>query len=131
MGQSQPFTQPRKEMAEKPIALVVEDDALQRESIVTLLEESEMDVISCESGEAAALVLDHVGGCVTALLTDVNLAGRMDGIELAQIAHERYPALRIIVLSANPRVSRLPDGTQFIAKPWKPLELLREARAWH
>ena len=130
MGQSQPFSQPRNEMAEKPIALVVEDDALQRESIVTLLEESEMDVISCESGEAAALVLDHVGGCVSTLLTDINLAGTMNGIELAQIAHQRYPALRIIVISANPRVSRLPDGTQFIAKPWQPLELLREARVW-
>jgi CheY-like chemotaxis protein len=124
MGQSQPC----KRIAEKPIALVVEDDAFQRESIVTLLEESEMDVISCESGEAAALVLDHVGGCVSTLLTDVNLAGTMNGIELAQIAHERYPELRIIVISANPRVSRLPDGTQFIAKPWQPLELLREAR---
>jgi CheY-like chemotaxis protein len=122
MGQSQPY---------KQIALVVEDDALQRETIVTLLKESEMDVIQCESGEAAALVLDHVGGCVTALLTDVNLAGTMDGIELAQIAHERFPELRIVVISANPRVSRLPDGTQFIAKPWKPLELLREAQAWN
>lgn len=120
MGQSQPA---------KQIALVVEDDALQRESIVTLLEESEMDVIACESGTAASLVLDHVGCNVTTLLTDINLAGTMDGIELAQIAHERFPALRIIVISANPRVSRLPDGTQFIAKPWKPLELLRGAHA--
>ena len=115
---------------DKPIALVVEDDALQRETIVTLLEESEMDVIQCESAEAASLVLEHVGGCVTTLLTDVNLAGTMNGIDLAQIAHERFPALRIIVISANPRVSRLPDGTQFIAKPWKPLELLRQTQAW-
>ena len=122
MTQSQPY---------KQIALVVEDDALQRESIVTLLEQSEMDVISCESGEAAALVLDHVGGCLTTLLTDVNLAGAMDGIELAQIAHDRFPELRIVVISANPRVSRLPDGTQFIAKPWEPLELLRQAHATH
>lgn len=122
MAQSQPY---------KQIALVVEDDALQRECIVTLLTESEMDVIQCESGEAAALVLDHVGGCLTTLLTDVNLAGAMDGIELAQIAHDRFPGLRIVVISANPRVSRLPDGTQFIAKPWSPLELLREAHAMH
>ena len=113
----------------KQIALVVEDDALQRETIVTLLEGSEMDVIQCESGEAAELVLEHVGGCLTTLLTDVNLAGTMDGIELAQIAHERFPLLRIIVMSANPRVSRLPDGTQFIAKPWSPLELLQQAHA--
>ena len=121
MGQAHPY---------KKIALVVEDDPFQREAIVTLLEETEMDVIQCESGEGAELVLEHVGGCLTTLLTDVNLAGAMDGIELAEIAHERFPTLRIIVMSANPRVSRLPDGTQFIAKPWSPLELLREAHPW-
>lgn len=121
MAQTQPY---------KRVALVVEDDALQRASIVTLLEESEMDVIQCESGEAAELVLQHVGGCLSTLLTDVNLAGTMDGIELAQIARERFPQLRIVVISANPRVSRLPDGTQFIAKPWSPLELLRESHPW-
>src|ERR1700761_2670882 len=121
MGQSQPY---------KQVALVVEDDPLQRATMVTLLEESEMDVIQCESAEAAELVLEHVGGCLTTLLTDVSLAGSMDGIELAQIAHDRFPDLRIIVISASPRVSRLPDGTQFIAKPWRPLELLREARPW-
>src|SRR6185437_15571786 len=97
MGQAQPF---------KKIALVVEDDALQRETIVTLLEESEMDVIQCESGEAAALVLDHVGGCVTALLTDVNLAGAMDGVELAQIARERFPRCT----SSCSRAIRAPAG---------------------
>jgi two-component system, cell cycle response regulator CpdR len=123
MGQQ---TQPYKRLA-----LVVEDDPVQRETIVTLLQESDMDVIQCESGEAAEMVLEHVGGCLTTLLTDVNLAGSMDGIELAQIAHDRYPELRIVVISANPRVSRLPDGTQFIAKPWSPLELLRQTHATH
>ena len=121
MGQAHPH---------KKIALVVEDDPFQREAIVTLLEESEMDVIQCESGEAAELVLEHVGRCLTTLLTDVHLAGTMDGIELAEIAHERFPALRIVVMSANPRISRLPHGTQVIAKPWRPLELLREAHPW-
>jgi CheY-like chemotaxis protein len=122
-------TQSGQAQSYKRIALVVEDDAFQRETIVTLLEESEMDVIQCESGEAAELVLEHVGGCLATLLTDVDLAGTMDGIELAQIAHERFPQLRIIVMSANPRVSRLPDGTQFISKPWSPLELLQRAHA--
>jgi two-component system, cell cycle response regulator CpdR len=121
MGQVQP---------ERRIALVVEDDALQRQSIAMLLQECEMDVIQCESGEAAELVLEHVGGCLATLLTDVKLAGTMDGIELAQIARQRFPELRIVVTSATPRVSRLPDGTQFIAKPWRPLELLREAHPW-
>jgi CheY-like chemotaxis protein len=118
MGQSQP---------DKRIALVVEDDPFQRETIVTLLEESEMQVIECESAEAAEIVLEHVGADLTTLLTDVNLAGSMDGVELAHIAHQRFPELRIVIMSANPRVRRLPDGSAFIAKPWRPLELLREA----
>ena len=78
------------------------------------------------------MVLEHVGGCLITLLTDVSLAGSMDGIELAQIAHERFPTLRIVVISATPRISRLPDGTSFIAKPWSPLELLRQTQmTWH
>jgi DNA-binding response OmpR family regulator len=39
----------------KRVALVVEEDARQRASIATLLEESEVQVIQCESGEAAEL----------------------------------------------------------------------------
>jgi|SRR3984957_1343473 two-component system cell cycle response regulator CpdR len=117
MGQAQ---------SHRHVALVVEDDALQRASIAALLEENEMHVIQCESGEAAELVLEHVGGCLSTLIADVNLAGRMDGVELAHLAKERFPGLRIVIMSANPRVSRLPDGTQFLAKPWSPLDLLRE-----
>ena len=49
MGSATPF---------KPIALVVEDDAIQREDVATLLEESEMGVIQCASAEAALGVLE-------------------------------------------------------------------------
>jgi hypothetical protein len=46
----------------RPIALVVEDDFLQRSSIALLLEDREMDVFQCESAEAAELVLQKAGG---------------------------------------------------------------------
>ena len=54
MGQSTPF---------KPIALVVEDDELQRELVVMLLEESEMGVIQCDSAESALQVIEKLGCC--------------------------------------------------------------------
>ena len=118
MGQAHPY---------KKIALVVEDDPFQREAIVTLLEETEMDVIQCESGEAAELVLEHVGGCLTTLLTDVNLAGAMDGVELAFIAKHDHPDLDVVVTSGRPLAGALPDGAKFWSKPWAPLDILREA----
>ena len=61
-------------------ALIVEDDPLQRDMICLLLEESEVDVIECESAEAAELVLERAGGNLVMMLTDVQLAGNMDGV---------------------------------------------------
>ena len=107
-------------------ALVVECDASKRETVTTLLAESDFDVISCESGEAATLLLQD-NGAISFLLTEVQLGGGMDGIELAHYALSRMPQLRIMVMSERPLVRRLPDGSRFYARPWSPLDVLREA----
>jgi DNA-binding NtrC family response regulator len=117
VGQATPF---------RPIALVVEDDAMQRELAVVLLEESAMGVIQCDSAEAALDVLERMGGCLSLMFTDVNLAGAIDGLELARFAKTRFPAMHVIVTSGVPRTG-LPEGTTFLAKPWRALDVLREA----
>jgi DNA-binding NtrC family response regulator len=112
----------------KPTALVVENDELQRSLVTALLEESEMNVIQCESAEAAVLVLDQSGDSVSMVFTDVELGGLMDGIDLATIAKQRFPKLHVIVTSGALRVRRLPDGTTFMVKPWSPIDVLIEAQ---
>jgi CheY-like chemotaxis protein len=112
-------------MPYRPTALVVEDDFLQRASIALLLEESEMDVFQCESGEAAERVLQKVAICF--MLTDVNLAGSMTGAELADLAASHYPNMKIVVTSGT-SAPPLPAGTTFLSKPWNSLDLLREAQ---
>ncbi|HWX57445.1 response regulator [Bradyrhizobium sp.] len=111
----------------RPIALIVEDQASQREVLSVLLEESQYVVMECQSAEAAALVLRELGPGLTLLITDVNLAGRMNGVELAFVARQHHPNLDIIVTSGRPLSQPLPDGAKFWAKPWTPLEVLREA----
>ncbi|MCX7321800.1 MAG: response regulator [Hyphomicrobiales bacterium] len=113
--------------AQRSTALVVENDETQRTLISVLLEESDMDVIECESGEAAVFVLEESGDNVAMVFTDVQLAGMMDGIELAYLAKRRYPDVQVVVTSETPRVRRLPDGTLFMAKPWSPIDVLRMA----
>ncbi len=108
-------------------ALVVEDDHAQRSLVSMLLEESDIKVIQCESAEAAVLVLNKIGGCLSILFTDVNLAGVMNGAELAAIAKKRFPNLKVIVTSGNPS-PRLPPNTLFLQKPWRALEIIRESR---
>jgi CheY-like chemotaxis protein len=109
-------------------ALVVEDDESQREMVVVLLEELELKVFACESGEAATMILQEIGDTLCLMFTDVNLRGPMSGIELANRAKDEFPRLKVIVTSGRP-ATNLPAGTTFMQKPWQPLDLLREARA--
>lgn len=118
MGQSKPF---------RATALVVEDDAMQREMICLLLEESDMDVIECESAEAAELVLEEAGASLVLLMTDVQLAGHKNGVDLAHVAKKFNPDMDVIVTSGNPLRQALPDGAIFWTKPWAPLDVIREA----
>ena len=115
MGQSKPF---------RPTALVVEDDPIQREIIALLLEETNYDVIQCEDAETAELALKNRHPAL--LVTDVTLVGDMTGIELVEMAREVNPALRVIVMSGKPLARTLPDGVTFFAKPFYPIELIRE-----
>ena len=100
---------------------------MQRELVVVLLEESEMGVIQCDSAEGALRVLEQTDGCVSMLFTDVNLAGKIDGVELAHFAKQRYPNIHVIVTSGHAPPKSLPEGATFIPKPWRPLDVLREA----
>ena len=118
MGQSKPF---------KPMALVVEDEEVQRDVVAMLLEECEMGVIQCDSAEAALHVLDQVGPMLTMLYTDVSLAGDIDGIELARVTRERFPQIHVVVASGRGLNRDLPEHTLFMQKPFLPLDLLREA----
>jgi two-component system cell cycle response regulator CpdR len=119
MGQAKPF---------KPIALVVEDDALERELMVALLEEeSRMGVIQCQSAEEALRVLEKMGGYVAMIFADVNLAGKIDGVELAHFTTQCYPNIHVVVTSGLALTKSLPQGATFMPKPWLPLDMLREA----
>ena len=120
MGQSKPY---------RATALIVEDDPMQRDMLCLLLEESGFQVIQCDSGEAAAAVLETSAGALCLMLTDVHLAGAMTGVELAHVAKERNPGLDVVVTSGRPLPQSLPDGAKFWAKPWAALDVLREAEA--
>jgi two-component system, cell cycle response regulator CpdR len=118
VGQASPF---------KPIALVVENDFFQREMAVALLDESGMDVMQCESAEEAMSVLQKMGRRIALMFTDVNLAGRMNGVQLAHFAKQRFASLHVIVTSGLSLRESLPVGALFLPKPWLSLDVLREA----
>jgi CheY-like chemotaxis protein len=110
------------------VARVVEDDSEIRALAETLLEETELDVIGCDSAEAALSVLQARGGEVALVFADIRLAGQMDGLQLARAVATLWPRARLVVTSGHdlPR-PELPQEAVFIAKPWRPLDVLVEA----
>jgi CheY-like chemotaxis protein len=105
------------------VALVVEDDAVQREFVAELLKENGLEVVECSTAEAAELVLVSTGTELLALVTDVNLAGEMSGVELAAYAKRKFPRLNVVMVSGK-GPPYVPHDTHFFLKPYQPNELL-------
>jgi DNA-binding NtrC family response regulator len=106
------------------MTLIVEDDTLQREVLADVLKDNGLEVIECTTAEAAELVLASTGPELRALVTDIYLDGTMTGIELAEFARQRFPALNVVIVSGK-EVSDLPSDTLFLQKPYLPSDLLQ------
>lgn len=111
------------------IALVVEDEVEVRVLAETVLEETELRVIGCDSAEHALSVLQDRGGDVALVFADIRLAGDMDGVQLANAVATLWPKTRLVVTSgvAPERSGEIPPNAVFIPKPWRPLDVLAEA----
>ncbi|MBZ0207478.1 MAG: response regulator transcription factor [Flavobacteriales bacterium] len=121
---------------ETPIRLVLCDDhciitdGLQR----MLRDEPWVDCVgTAPSGEEALFLLEHIAADI--VLLDLNMPG-MDGIEVMQRIRERWPEMKIIILTMNdePAVVRrlLDQGAHgYLLKTCGRDELLRAVQAVH
>ena len=82
-------------------------------------------MLQCEDAETAALALKARHPSL--IVTDINLAGTMDGVDLAHLARQQNADARIIVISGRPLPRPLPAGAKFFNKPVYPTALLAEA----
>jgi CheY-like chemotaxis protein len=80
-------------LPKRPTVLIVEDDADLRRLTAAMLEDEQLDIIECESAEAALAVM-LMGECeVSMIFADIRLRGVMDGIDLAREVKVRWPLL--------------------------------------
>jgi two-component system, response regulator PdtaR len=120
--------------AERPlehpfIALVVEDEPELRYLAGSVLEEAELEVAEAESGEEALSFLRERAPEVAIMFVDVNLPGKINGVDLAVMAAQFWPWIRVVVTSGgmNRPISDLPRTATFMPKPWRALDVLVEA----
>ena len=109
--------------------LIVEDDAEIRLLMKMVLENSEFDIIECQSAEMALATMLLQGQDVAMIFADIQLSGEMNGIDLAREAKMRWPHLVVILTSGNvgAHLDELPAGVDYMPKPWKALNVLTAA----
>ena len=78
--------------------LLVEDDDPVRAGIARTLRAAGYDVVEAANGQQAVSVLEAEGERVQLILSDVAMP-RMDGRQLAAIAHERWPSIPLVLMS--------------------------------
>ena len=109
------------------VTLLVEDDTFQREILADALKDEGFEVIECTTAEAAELIIASTGTELNALITDLNLAGKMSGAELAHYARRQHPHMNIVIMSGT-TVNPMPVGIAFLQKPFPPERLLDMVR---
>jgi CheY-like chemotaxis protein len=99
--------------------LVVEDEPLIRMSAVDMIEETGRHAIEAVDADDAMRVLRNRSD-IGFLFTDVEMPGSMNGYTLAQIVHETWPGIAIVIASGRtcPNEGDIPAGGRFIAKPY-------------
>jgi DNA-binding response OmpR family regulator len=112
---------------ELPVILIVEDDEGIQTVVEDALTEAGFEPAIAASGEEALTLLKGNKGKYRALVTDINLEGRIDGWEIAQQAREIDPAFPIVYMSgahADDWSSKGVPNSIMLAKPFAPAQLV-------
>jgi two-component system, response regulator PdtaR len=110
--------------------LLVEDEPLILMDIELQLREAGHEVFWVGNADGAIDVL--VGCLIDIVLTDIDMPGSLDGLELAAVVRSRWPWIQIVVMSGKRRPTRdeLPIRARFIEKPLRQPDLLKAVSIW-
>jgi CheY-like chemotaxis protein len=109
----------------RPTILIVEDDQLLRLLTVDIVEGAGFVALQADNADEAVAILETRSD-IALLLTDINMPGSMDGLKLAHAVRNRWPPIKIIVVSSRAPDCVLPTDSRFFIKPYHGEKLISE-----
>ncbi len=128
-----PGEDPERNVPEPSTILVVEDDDDVRSLVVEVLRSYGFRVLVAPDGPKAVDILRSNDG-IDLLFSDVVMPGGMSGRELAEVAAEMRPSLKILLTSGylgHPLAvsTQALDMNAFLEKPYRPVKLVSKIRS--
>jgi two-component sensor histidine kinase/ActR/RegA family two-component response regulator len=107
--------------------LVVEDEMVLRMRAVDIVEDAGFTAIEAVNAEQALSILEKRSD-ISLLFSDIQMPGSMDGLKLAHAVHNRWPSIKIILVSGQVHVADAdtPDDARFFGKPLEAKQMIAE-----
>jgi two-component sensor histidine kinase/DNA-binding NarL/FixJ family response regulator len=101
-----------------PNVLIVEDEMILRMRAVDIVEDAGFTPIEAVNADDALAILESRTD-IEMLFTDIQMPGSMDGLKLAHAVHERWPSIKIILVSGQLTLTDAdkPIDSRFYGKP--------------
>jgi DNA-binding response OmpR family regulator len=110
--------------------LLVEDEDLIRMLLCEAMMDLGITPTVADSGEAALEIIQNTRP-FDLLVTDIQLPGAIDGLDIARVARKKAPSMPIIFTTGQPdRMATWKTGTDdiFIPKPYRPSDIIAAIR---
>src|ERR1700682_800434 len=116
--------------SEVPNVLIVEDEMLLRMRAVDIVENAGFRPLEAVNADEAIAILESRSD-ISLLFTDIQMPGSMDGMKLAHAVHDRWPSIKIILVSGQvqPTESERPADSRFFGKPLSVQQMIGELQA--
>jgi len=107
--------------------LVVEDEMMLRMRAVDMVEDAGFTSVEAINADDALAILESRSD-IELLFTDIQMPGSMDGLKLANAVHERWPLIKIILVSGQLKLtdSDKPADSRFFGKPIEVKQMILE-----
>jgi two-component sensor histidine kinase len=101
-----------------PNVLVVEDEMMLRMRAVDIVEDAGFTPIEAVNADDALAILESRSD-IELLFTDIQMPGSIDGLRLAHDVHERWPLIKIMIVSGQLKLTDAdkPADSRFFGKP--------------
>jgi two-component sensor histidine kinase/ActR/RegA family two-component response regulator len=98
--------------------LVVEDEMVLRMRAVDIVEDAGFTAVEAVNADEALAILETRSD-ISLLFSDIQMPGSMDGLMLANAVHDRWPAIKIILVSGQVKLcdTEKPADSRFFGKP--------------
>jgi len=116
--------------SESPVlraVLVVEDEMMLRMRAVDMVEDAGFTAVEAINADDALAILESRSD-IELLFTDIQMPGSMDCLKLAYAVHERWPLIKIILVSGQLKLTDndKPVDSRFFGKPLDVKQMIAE-----